>query len=282
MTPSPSEAARLAVYCYGAESVGPVEMPAVPAQDGAGAAISSGGPPLPEWMAKRLTLLGWATGQDALLEGWLDLDPRRVFYGWLCQDEAGEPVLIIRGTQSFAEWAIDAEALPESVHPVAGEVETGFWSLFGTLELRSLNGVDRPLVAGIKAALRRTDTVTVTGHSLGAAEAVYATLALAKAGCRVRGRFIAPPRAGDRELVAAFNAGVIDYAAYAYASDIVPKIPRGLGYAPLRDTITIPQNPAIPDTLADNHHALSYAYELDPAALDMLPDWRAAAPWITP
>lgn len=268
-------AALLALYCWGAEAAGPVEMPPVAAQDGAGAAILSGGPPLPAWMSARLGLIGWITGLDALLEGWLNLDPRRVFYGWLCLDLGGELVLILRGTQSFAEWAIDGEFLPQSVHPVKGDVETGFWSLFQTLEFRDLSGMDHPFCTGVARAVGPGAAITVTGHSLGAALATYAAETLATdedARCAVRGRFIASPRPGDGVFSQWFGTVVPDHMVYAYAPDLVPRVPYGFGYAALANVATLPENPRVPDNPASNHHALHYAWLLDPDALDVLPE----------
>ncbi len=280
MIPSASESARLAVYCYGAETVGPVDMPPVASQNGPEAAQPMGGPPLPAWMGTRLSLVGWVTGRDALLEGLLNLDSRRVFYGWLCREQDGKAVLIIRGTQSFAEWAIDGEFLPMSVHPIEGDVETGFWSLFSTLEFRDLKGADHSLCIGVAHALEPGETVTVTGHSLGAALATYACAALAANDVPVRGRFIASPRPGDREFRDYFGRTVPDGWAYARSNDLVPTVPRGFGYSPIPNLVTLPIDPEIPDNLADNHHALSYAWTLDPSSLDLLPDGIKSVPWI--
>ena len=284
MTPSPSEAARLAVYCYGAETVGPVSMPSRTAQAPTGEAIASGGPPLPPWMASRLSILGWVTGRDALFEGYLNLDAHRVFYGWVCREPDGGALLILRGTQSVAEWAIDAEFMPRSAHPVRGEVETGFWSLFQTLEVRDLAGADYPFAIGVARAVGAGAALTVTGHSLGAALATYAAEALVTddAHMRVRGRFIASPRPGDRQFAAWFASVVQDYAVYAYDPDIVPRVPRWLGYAHLQAWIEIARSGAVADSPANNHHALTYAWLLDPAALDVLPNGIASAPWIAP
>ena len=237
--------AALALYCLAAEGVGPIEMaPGI-------------APALPGWIAADHALVGWITGQDALLQGWLNLDSRRVFYGWVIAGADGVTA-IIRGTQSFAEWTIDAAFLPRAEHPVQGEVESGFWSLYCTLEFRDTAGADHPLCAGVKTAAGRLGAaVTVTGHSLGAALATYAALEL-----RARGCFIASPHPGNGDFAKGFAARVTDYESYAYAEDLVPKLPVALGYEPLPKLTVIPSNSRVKNTIACCHHAGTYAWLL--------------------
>jgi triacylglycerol lipase len=245
MTPDRAEAAQLALLCLAAEGVGPIRMPAM------------GGPPAPVGYE----LIGWVTGWDALFEGWLNLDPHLTFYGWLLRKGAWHTV-VLRGTQSFAEWAIDATVLPRTAHPIQGEVESGFWSLYQTLGLRLAGGTELPLVSGVAAQVA-AGPLTVTGHSLGAALATYLTLELAALIRTVRGRFIASPHPGNGDFAAGFAARVRDYAAFAYADDVVPRVPLALGYQPLDNLVTLPPNPRVKHTVACQHHAGVYAWLLD-------------------
>jgi hypothetical protein len=261
----PVESALCALYCYEAECVGPITM-----------AMGAAGPALPAWMMKDHDLIGWLTGQDTVLS-WLDLDERRVFYAYVMESERGLTIAI-RGTQSFAEWAIDAEGIPEPAPlPAEGSVETGFWSLSKTLRFRSA-GTDQPLTAIFDS--HWSGPILVTGHSLGAAEATLVALALAEIKeTTVRGRFIASPHPGDAKFAAYFASQVSDYAVYAYERDLVPKVPAGLGYVSLDNLIMLPANARIANNLADNHHAGNYAWLIDPVTTIM---WAPDAPRLLP
>lgn len=268
MTPDPAEAAHLAFACMAAEAAGPVAMAPVASTGGPGGQVS--GPYPPVWLLGNGRLLAWITGQDAILEGWLNLGARRLFYGWVIEDATGVTV-IIRGTQNFEEWAIDGTFLPRISHPLKGEVETGFWNLFCTLRLRTVDGVDSPLIAGLQTLPPNRSPVTVTGHSLGAAVATLITAELAQTLPYVRGRFIASPRPGNQEFAEYFADQVTNYAVYAYERDLVPRLPCGLGYCALPNLITLPASSRIKDDPLDNHHAGNYGWLIDPTVALSVP-----------
>lgn len=268
MIADPAESARLALYCMAAEDAGPVAMPQT-SQEAQGAVVS-GGPPLPAWIARDYALAGWLSGMDSYFEGLLNLGAHRVFYAWVLQAASGELVIVIRGTEGAAEWAIDAEIAQATPHGVKGHVETGFWSLAQTLEFRGLDGRDVPVTAGI-ASLKPAAPVTVAGHSLGAAAATFVTLELAETGVQARGRFIASPHPGDADFADYFAQRVPDHAVYAYQRDIVPQVPTGMGYCALPNLIMLPATNRVRDTILCNHHAASYALEIHELALSILP-----------
>ena len=256
--------ARLALLCWAAEQVGPVATP-----NGAGAVAASLAPPA--WVAERYRLCGWITGEDSAF----GLSAGRVFYGWVLADGAAY-VLVLRGTEDATEWLIDFDVMPRSAYRLGGEVESGFYGLYETLDFQPVGGAAGPLLAGV-SGLDWPAPIVVTGHSLGAALATYATVELAEAGMRVAGRFIASPRPGDAGFADAFAARVADAVDYHYAPDIVGDVPVGFGYSPLHCVETIPANPRVPDNPASNHHATHYAWELDPASLEVLPEAERAA-----
>lgn len=217
----------------------------------------------PDWV-----LRGYITAQDVVLHpfSWLDL-ATRVCYGFLVESvsKPGTFVAAIRGTSDATEWYIDAK-FAQTPHPAGGQVEIGFWSVFQTMRYQpaELTGPrDSPVGPGIAEAVGQ-GTLTVIGHSLGAAVATFVTLDLAKdcgLGSRVRGRFLASPRPGDQAFADVFAANVSDAIAYARDRDEVPKVPYALGYTPLHCLQVIDQDNGeaiIASSLACQHHILSY------------------------
>ncbi len=228
----------------------------------------------PEWSVAAVV-----TGQDAFLRKTLDLDARRVFYGWVLRrnvEHASGPLeyaLAIRGTSRWAEWCIDAEFLPCTPHPGAGSVESGFWGLYQTLKLRAPNSTDGnelPLVAAVTAMVG-PGSLMVIGHSLGAALATYTAVDLAdpgRLGKRVSTRLIASPRPGDGLFAQYAGARIADCVGYASPDDIVTKVPLGFDYAALPTTVELPADPpgyVITGGLGGQHHVISYLLRLNPA-----------------
>lgn len=184
---------------------------------------------------------GYIVGIDALWrQNALEVSAGRVFYGLLLESvsELGTFVVAIRGTNGLIEWAEDGEfgCVP---HPLGGHAEAGFWSVYSSLRLILADGTDQSVVSGI-ADIVKGGSVTVVGHSLGAALACYLTLDLAETPrLKVRGRFFACPRPGDLTFSTLFDRTVADYQTYAYTLDVVPHVPLGFGYAPLRRCMLI-------------------------------------------
>lgn len=206
------------------------------------------------------TVRGTVTAQDAILRlGPLNVGAERVFYGWLLESKAtvGEFVLVIRGTDGITEWIEDAGFMPMEAHPVAGRVETGFYSIYATMQLDG-----KPLVAAVLEAVG-AGTLTITGHSLGAALATYAAFELGQAlGSRAAARLVASPHPGDAEFSRVFGRRVADHLMWANVADIVPKVPAWFGYCPVPRVELLNAKAAglqIGGGLAGQHHALSYA-----------------------
>jgi hypothetical protein len=208
----------------------------------------------PKW-----TVLGTLTAVDAPIRiGKYKLGAREVFYGWLLRSQGGQRVLAIRGTAGCAEWLIDGLFAPRAAHPIAGKVESGFWSVYASMRIDG-----KPLTSVAK------DPITVVGHSLGAALATYASLELAQAGVKVRGVFVASPHPGDAVFSKAFGAAVPDHLMYANEADRVPRVPFWFGYSDVPNVATLSAVRAgikITGGLPGQHHILSYVALMNRAA----------------
>jgi hypothetical protein len=208
-------------------------------------------------------IVGFLTGQDALLADAFTMRAERVFYGYLLRSKTDptQQALVIRGTHGFVEWIIDAVFAPRRAHPVAGEVETGFYGLAQTLRI---NGA--PAAQAI-TTLCPGGVLTIAGHSLGAALAQILAFDI-EARRPVGLRLIASPHAGDGTFATALAARVTpDSIGYASPFDIVTHVPEFFGYAAFPRTLSLPRNPTgyrISLTPAAQHHCLSYALRLDP------------------
>lgn len=219
----------------------------------------------PDW-----TVCGVLTAQDAVFRKFLSLDVRRAFYGWLLRSTSvtSQFLAVIRGTQSAVEWWMDAHFLPSTAHPAGGNVESGFYSLYRTLAYLPVGGSEElPLVSALTAAVG-DGTLTITGHSLGAAAATFLTFDLAdqhRLSHRVHGRFFASPKPGDERFAQAFDGQVADYVSYAFDQDEVPRTPPGFDYRPLpRLTTLTAGDVGIKDSVLCHHHLVTYASLLDP------------------
>lgn len=220
--------------------------------------------PLPEdW-----ELRGFLSAKDAIYRGSDGQLGERVYYGILAEskEKPGNFVVAIRGTINMVEWGENGEFALKR-HPLGhGKVEAGFYNIYETLQLG-----DTPAVAGIfaKAGLCGTATgsLTIVGHSLGAAMASYLTLDLAGIpGMRVRGRYFASPHPGDAGFAMAFDLQVADYVSYAYELDVVPRVPFGFGYSHLLKMAWLsPKNvdAKVRFDVGCHHYLLSYVSMLD-------------------
>lgn len=225
--------------------------------------------PLDPRLSDDWRLLGHLTAQDCVLRRPFLLGAERVWYGWLLsrRDDPGRYAAVIRGTAGAREWAEDCDAVPVTAVDGPGRVEAGFAGVYATFRYRTLDGREVPLAPALAEALG-DGRVTVTGHSLGAA---LATMLGADVGAgilapraEVSARLFASPRPGTSEWIgwAATNLG--DYAAYAAADDLVPRVPAGADYASLPGTVelTTPAGWKIDATAGAEHHLASYLLRL--------------------
>ena len=217
----------------------------------------------PRLVAMGLTITHHVTAVDQLL----DFGTQRVSYGFVATAPAGDTVVAIRGTERAIEWAKDAEGAKRP-HPVAGEVHMGFWDIYQSMRLLPADADEQPLSAGIEAALAKGARVVVCGHSLGGPLATYAAYDLATLKAfSVAARLFASPRPGDAAFCDATSSALPDHVSYAYEPDVVPRVPFGFGYSHLANHALLAKNPAIPDGLSSCHHALNYAWLLDPSSV---------------
>ena len=215
-------------------------------------------PPADPRLAPQWQLCGYLTALDHIA-----FSDQEVCYGFLVREaDTTHYAAVIRGTHGTLEWLMDAEFVPTR-HPVAGCVESGFWSAYETLTYRPVGGIAGTVTAALVSAIR-DGTLTVVGHSLGAAIATYLTFDMA--GLlreRLSARLFASPQPGDAAFCKAFDARVLDYQVYDYASDIVPRVPAGPDYTFLAKRTILPHNPRIRGSVDCWHAITTYEWLLD-------------------
>ncbi len=154
-----------------------------------------------------------------------------VFYGFLARNHADPTryAAAIRGTSGFAEWVIDADFVPRDAPSSPGaKVEQGFWSIYDSMTLVGLTGIQvgTKAVDGIATVVGAEGTVTISGHSLGSAIATYLSFDVAKLlGAKASACLFASPRTGDHAWAAAYGAAVAGYRLINYILDVVPYVP---------------------------------------------------------
>ncbi len=233
--------------------------------------------PTPGLQAAGWTIVAYINGHDALFAaGPLQIQDRIVYYGYLARDADGAFVAVIRGTDGLVEWIEDGRfppipykpmvALPSAQGPVA--VEQGFWNIYLGMTLITPAGASLGALAPAIIGAIGTSTLTVIGHSLGAALSTYLALDLARglpAG-RLTACLFASPHTGDQAFVDLFDRTVVDYRLFNYLLDVVPRVPLGLGDQPLpRRTVITPTTAEanIRFDIGCNHHVVCYTAMLD-------------------
>jgi len=197
-----------------------------------------------------------------------------VFYGFLAQRDTDptEYVAAVRGTDGFAEWAINAKfpLVPyQGVPPVPNaKVEDGFYSIYRNMKIIDLaSRTESDVAAGIAEKIGDKARVTVAGHSLGAALATYLSLEVAeRVGDRASAVMFASPRPGNTEFAEYYNRKVTGgYRLFNYILDTVTHIPfvipPDLDYEPLPQQTTITPFSSSADVKVDlycNHHLVCY------------------------
>jgi hypothetical protein len=130
-----------------------------------------------------------------------------------------------------------------------------------------------PLAESLSTLLGATDSVVVSGHSLGGPLGTYLTLDLARSSVagRVSGCFFASPHPGNQAFAALFDDVVRDnYVVYNYVLDVVPWVPpTEFGYCALSNVKIIQPASAQADIrvgVGCSHHVVCYLAMLDYAA----------------
>jgi predicted lipase len=168
-----------------------------------------------------------------------DINPSRgddeVSIGLICQDQAGNVVIAIRGTEGILEWIHDAEFLqvPCPFLVGAGHTEDGFTAMYESL--RTGAAPNSPSVVSALATLqypRSVSSMTICGHSLGGALATLLALDVA-----ANTAFNNPavytygsPRTGDSLFASTFDQVVKNSYRVANRLDIVPTLPPPVDY----------------------------------------------------
>ncbi len=182
---------------------------------------------------------GYLIARDTIFDdsGVLTLSADTVFYGVLAHNKADEKqfAAIVRGTEGFKEWLIDAEVkhshVPYYPGGQCGSVEEGFFSVYYTMQFLARDDHSRanvtPAWEGIKNKVG-DGSLIVSGHSLGAALATYLAFDLTSLGGlddNLQACFFASPRPGDKTFSQVFGKKVSRYVVYNYERDVVPHLP---------------------------------------------------------
>lgn len=251
-------------------------------------------PPVPAgfYLSTAWEVDGYLIARDTIFDesGVLTLSPDTVFYGVLAHNKADEKqfAAIVRGTEGFKEWLIDAEVkhshVPYYPGGQCGSVEEGFFSVYYTMQFVAIDDHRRanitPAWEGIKDKVG-DGSLIVSGHSLGAALATYLAFDLVSLGGldqNLQACFFASPRPGDKTFSQVFDKKVTRYVVYNYERDVVPHLPPSVFFIPLHIPLRILRYSAlgkiheitmtdaraiVQDEITADHHVLCYAAMLD-------------------
>jgi hypothetical protein len=153
-----------------------------------------------------------------------------VSIGYIAQDDAGNVVIAIRGTHGVHEWIHDVlyEAVPCPFLADAGHTEDGFTDVYLSLRVNAEHGSMRLVEFVAKMDFPQpVKSLTVCGHSLGAALATLLALDLA-ANTQYRDVTLytfASPRTGDERFAEVFNRLVPNTYRIANRKDVVTQAP---------------------------------------------------------
>ncbi len=206
---------------------------------------------------------------------------KHAMYGMLIhpRKEPSSYIVVFRGTADANDMKADlksAIATEQAIDPKEGKVGKGFYDAYSGL--RFVRRGEKWENSNIPAREKLTQilsgqTVTVTGHSLGAVLATYLSYDLAKGGVRVAGKFFASPKFGDNYYVSAYEQAMKDwiatYQVYNYKKDtvyrdVVPAIPPNLKPMKYNNTNIYNSKVDIKLDVLCLHHAEDYAAVLDP------------------
>jgi hypothetical protein len=197
-----------------------------------------------------------------------------VTFGFIAVSAQKELVAAIRGTDTILEWLHDASFLMVSspITNAPGMTEDGFTAVYRSLRTGRANGT-----AAIKDSIQTylgagaATSVTVCGHSLGAALATLLTLDVGvNTSCKAPTVYTyASPRTGDHTFANFFDTTITSSYRIANRQDLVPKLPPPLPLTYEHVNTEYDLNPpyaAIAGTIACMHHLTTYLWLMDQLA----------------
>jgi hypothetical protein len=215
----------------------------------------------------RYTLITTFYGNDLATE----INPGRaqqiVSFGFVVQDNSGNVVISIRGTEGTQEWLQDAKFLPIQCPILAGSgfTEDGFTAVY-----RSLRITPDPASKRLVEALpdlpfpQPVSSVTVCGHSLGGALATLCAFDVA-ANTPFKNPLVysyASPRTGNASFVDTYNQLVPRTVRIANRLDIVPKVPTPPDYGHVELLYELNPMLKVKLDLLCQHHLTTYLFLL--------------------
>jgi Lipase (class 3) len=167
-------------------------------------------------------------------------------------------VMAIRGTANAWEWIQDAKFLLIPFKRGSGLTEDGFTDMYNSFAAISGN-TPKPFVDCVSPGIPTTATITIVGHSLGAAVATLLAYDFASnTKLNVLLYTLASPRVGDLSFSQVFNHIVPNAYRIYNRLDIVPKLPPPLMYFHVGDETELLPPTILKSTLACEHHLTSY------------------------
>jgi triacylglycerol lipase len=188
-------------------------------------------------------------------------------FAFVAWSRDAELYLVIRGTESVEDWAVDAsvDLTDYALVPGYGRVHAGFYRVYA-----SMSDAVRGAVTAACAKVGQPEALYITGHSLGSSLATLAVPDLlthspvSEHSMRIKQYNLASPRTGNTSFAAAYNQnGVVTYR-IVNSTDVVPEVPPSILGTEMFEHIGIPvAYSAQYDSLAGNHSITdSYAYAL--------------------
>lgn len=174
--------------------------------------------------------------------------------------DPNDVVIAIRGTLTVWEWLQDAKFLLIPFKSVAGAglTEDGFTDMYYSFSLTP-SACTTAFIAALSQLLPNSATVTVAGHSLGAAIATLFAIDLAaNTNFPVTLYTLASPRVGDLTFSHTFNHLVPNAYRVCNRLDIVPKVPPPLMYFHVGDETELVPSAQLKFDLGCEHHLTSY------------------------
>jgi hypothetical protein len=206
-------------------------------------------------------------GNDLATEINLARGQQIVSFGFVVQDNLGNVVISIRGTEGTQEWLQDAKFLGIScpILPGSGCSEDGFTAVYQSLRMTQ-DPVSKRLVEALPNLIfpQPVASVTVSGHSLGGALATLCALDVA-ANTPFKNPLVysyASPRTGDASFVDTYNQLVPNTVRIANRLDIVPKVPTPPEYGHVERLSELNPMLRVKLDLLCQHHLTTYLHLL--------------------